>query len=80
LSEGSHKAQAFQESYETYRPYIETRSLETVANIVICLIHQTSFLLARQTKQLEEAFLAEGGLRERMTRARLEHRSGQAGS
>jgi four helix bundle suffix protein len=45
-----------------------------VANIVICLIHQATYLLDRQLKQLEQAFLEEGGLRERMTRARLEAR------
>jgi four helix bundle suffix protein len=45
-----------------------------VANIIICLIHQTNFLLDRQIRQLEQAFLKEGGLRERMTRARLGER------
>ncbi len=63
-----------QGSYETYRPYIETRPPEVVANIIICLIHQTNYLLDRLLKQLEQAFLKEGGLRERMTRARLEAR------
>jgi four helix bundle suffix protein len=45
-----------------------------VANIIICLIHQANYLLDRQLKQLEAAFLKEGGLRERMTLARLESR------
>ena len=62
-------------SYESYRTYIETRPPEVVANIMICLIHQTNYLLDQQLRQLEKAFLAEGGLRERMTRARLSHRS-----
>src|SRR5574341_1665568 len=31
-------------SYETYRTYFETRPPETVANIIICLIHQTNYL------------------------------------
>ncbi len=62
------------ESYEPYRTIIETRPPEVVANIVICLIHQASYLLDRQITQLEQAFLKEGGLRERMTRARLEAR------
>jgi four helix bundle suffix protein len=64
------------ESYEISRTYIENRTAGTVANIVICLIHQTNYLLDRQLRQLEKAFLAEGGLRERMTQARL--RSGAA--
>ena len=64
-------------TYETYRTYVETKPPEVVANILICLIHQTNFLLDRQIRQLEKAFLAEGGLRERMTRARLEERGKQ---
>jgi four helix bundle suffix protein len=62
-------------SYESYRTYIETRPAPIVANILICLIHQTNYLLDQQLRALEKAFLAEGGLRERMTRARLSQRS-----
>ena len=65
------------ESYEFYRSYIETRSAEVVANILICLIHQANYLLDQQLKQLEQEFLQAGGLRERMTRARLAVRSRQ---
>jgi len=61
-------------SYETYRTYIESRPAGVVANIVVCLIHQTNYLLDQQIRQLEQAFLKEGGLREPMTRARLEER------
>jgi four helix bundle suffix protein len=64
-------------SYESYRTYIETRPPEVVANILICLIHQANYLLDQLIRQLEQAFLAEGGLRERMTRARLQQRSKQ---
>ena len=59
------------ESYESYRSFIETRPAEVVANILICLIHQANYLLDQQLKKLEQAFLQDGGLRERMTRARL---------
>lgn len=61
-------------SYETYRTYIESRPPEVVANIIICLIHQANYLLDQQIRQLEQAFIKEGGLRERMTRARLDER------
>ena len=61
-------------SYESYRTYIETRPAPVVANILICLIHQTNYLLDQQLRQLEQAFLKKGGLRERMTRARLRSR------
>jgi four helix bundle suffix protein len=60
-----------EESYESYRSFIETRSAETVSNILICLIHQANFLLDQQLRKLEQEFLQAGGLRERMTRARL---------
>jgi four helix bundle suffix protein len=58
-------------------PYLElakTRSDEVVANMTICLIHQTTYLLRKQLEHLGERFLKEGGLRERMTRMRLEER------
>ena len=62
-------------SYESYKTYIETRSPEVVANIIICLIHQTNYLLDQQLRRLEKDFLGEGGLRERTTRARLAARA-----
>lgn len=61
-------------NYETFREYVETRTGEVVANIARCLIHQASFLLDRQIQRLERDFLKEGGVRERMTRARIESR------
>jgi four helix bundle suffix protein len=66
-------------SYEAYRPYLETRPPEVVANILICVIHQANYLLDRLLKRLEQDFLNEGGLRERMTRARLQARAQQGG-
>lgn len=62
------------ESYETYRGFMDTRPPEVIANIALCLIHQANYLLDRQIRNLEKSFLQKGGLRERMTRARLEHR------
>lgn len=61
-------------TYETYKTYVETRPAEVVANIAICLIHQANYLLDQQLRRLEQDFLKQGGLRERMTRARLESR------
>ena len=61
-------------SYKTYRTYLETRPPE-VANTLICLIHQTNYLLDQLLRQLEQAFVQEGGLRERMTRARITQRA-----
>lgn len=61
-------------SYMTYRTYVEQSTPETAANTIICLIHQTNYLLDRQLRQLEEAFVKQGGLRERMYQARQKER------
>jgi len=64
-------------SWDTYREFLETRPGHVVANIIISLIHQTNYLLDQQIRRLEKDFLNEGGLRERMTRARLASRTQQ---
>jgi four helix bundle suffix protein len=64
-------------AYETYETYIDTRPAKVVANILICVIHQANYLLDRLIRKLEKDFLAEGGLRERMTQARLATRAKQ---
>jgi four helix bundle suffix protein len=67
-------------TYETYREFCETRPADVVANIAICLIHQANYLLDNQNRRLEQDFLNEGGLRERMTQARLKVRDRQRNS
>ena len=62
------------ERYETYRVFCETRSAEVVANIALCLIHQATYLLDHQIMRLESDFVKTGGIRERMTKARLDWR------
>lgn len=64
-------------TYEAYREFVDTRSAEVVANIAICLIHQANYLLDQQIRRLEKDFLKDGGLRERMTKARLQAREQQ---
>lgn len=61
-------------TYETFRKGIENPDPVVAANVIIGLIQVASYLLGRQLRQLEKAFVEEGGLRERMTRARLEGR------
>jgi len=61
-------------TYAQYQEFCETRPAEVVANIAICLIHQTNYLLDQQIRRLERDFLNDGGFRERMTRARLQQR------
>ena len=56
-------------------PYrIRTADAETAANTLICLVNQASYLLARQLRSLEQAFLAEGGITERLYRERQSRR------
>lgn len=62
-------------TYQTYREFCETRPAEVVANIALCLIHQTNYLLDQQIRRLEKDFVKQGGLRERMTKARLNYRN-----
>lgn len=64
-------------SFEIFREVVETRPPDVVANLAICLIHQANYLLDQQLKALEKSFLKDGGLRERMTRARLQARDQQ---
>jgi len=68
------------QTYELYREIFETRPPEVVANIAICLINQANYLIDRQIARLEKDFLEQGGLRERMTRARLEQRAKEDGT
>jgi four helix bundle suffix protein len=64
-------------TYETFQKGIEHSEPAICANVIIGLIRVSSVLLDRQIRQLEQAFIKEGGLRERMTRARLDERDKQ---
>lgn len=61
-------------NYETFRRGIEHPDPAICTNVIIGLIKLTHFLLDRQIKSLEMAFLKEGGLRERMAAARRQAR------
>ena len=58
-------------TYATYQKAIENEEPEICANSMICLINIVSYLLAQQIKSLEMAFMNEGGLKERMAKARI---------
>ncbi|WP_416438687.1 four helix bundle suffix domain-containing protein [Phnomibacter sp. MR] len=62
-------------TYDTFKKGIEHENLEISANVLIGLIKVVSYLLNNQIKALEAAFIKEGGLRERMTKARIEQRN-----
>lgn len=62
-------------TYETFVKAIEHENPEICANTMITLIQICNYLLKQQIKQLEIAFVKEGGLRERMTKARVDERN-----
>jgi len=64
-------------NYETFRSAVEHEDPAISANAILGLTKVAYALLTRQIKQLEAAFVEEGGLRERMTRARLDERDRQ---
>ena len=64
-------------NYETFKKGIEHPDPLIAANVMIGLIKLTCYLLDQQLRRLEQDFLKEGGLRERMTRARLAERAKQ---
>jgi four helix bundle suffix protein len=64
-------------NYETFRKAVENPAPEIRANAMIGLIKVTNYLLDQQLRRLEKDFLTHGGLRENMTRARLEQRQEQ---
>ncbi len=63
-------------SYDTFKKGIENDDPAIAANVLIGLIKLTNYLLDQQIRHLEQAFIQEGGLSERMTRARLDERDG----
>ena len=66
-------------SYLTYKAYIEASPHEVAANTMICLIHQTNYLLDQQLRALEKEFLEDGGFTERLYRTRSQMRKGGDG-
>jgi four helix bundle suffix protein len=64
-------------SYATFQKAIEHPDPAIAANVMIGLIKLTNYLLDHQLRRLEQDFLKHGGLRERMTRARLATRKQQ---
>ena len=65
-----HLAYQSNRTYSTYSSYIEEAKPDIAANTVICLIHQANYLLDQQLRQLEKAFLNDGGFTERLYHAR----------
>ena len=62
-----------------YTAQLPERSDEVIANLAITLIHQADVLLAGYLERIKHDFLENGGIREQMTRARLDYRRQEGG-
>lgn len=60
---------------EFYRAKIQTRSDEVICNLAITLIHQTDVFLRRLIDRCKADFVQNGGIREEMSRARINYRN-----
>ncbi len=58
-------------------PWLEHRDPVVVANALIVLVQRALSLLGKQLQSLEASFLEKGGIREKMTRARVLARDGE---
>ena len=58
-----------------YAKWLEYDDPFVRANALICLIHQTNYLLDQQIAALEKQFIEEGGYSEQLASKRLKHRS-----
>ena len=62
-----------------YMQLVQTRSAEIIANMMVCMLKQTDYLLAKLLQKMEKQFLADGGFRERMTGMRVKEREKRVG-
>lgn len=57
-----------------YSPWLDHADPAVRANALICLIHQTNYLLDQQIRALEAQFVEGGGYSEQLAAARIAHR------
>ena len=63
--------------YNDYQPVLKKMNDEELANMAICLCHQIDKAMTTYIERKDREFTTEGGIRERMTAARLEQRATQ---
>lgn len=63
--------------WEDYQPLTARMNDEELANMAICLCHQVDRAMAKYMERKDREFTTEGGIRERMTAARLGQRETQ---
>lgn len=74
LSDQSDPSDSQATPYSYYKAYVEDKGGTNAANTVICLIHQTNYLLDQLLRALEKEFVEEGGFTEKLYRARTARR------
>ena len=63
--------------YSDYSPFVEKMSDEEMANMALTLCHQTDKMMCAYIEHLESRFVKEGGIKERMHKARTGYREAQ---
>ena len=63
--------------WDDYQPLTARMTDEELANMAICLCHQVDKAMAKYIERKDREFTTEGGIRERMTAARLGQRETQ---
>ena len=66
-----------QNDYEAYAPLVAKMNDEEYANLMLTLCHQTDKMMCAYLSKLEERFVTEGGIKERMYAARTGYRQAQ---
>ncbi|HAD05508.1 MAG TPA: four helix bundle protein [Desulfuromonas sp.] len=75
-SDQSDQSDVFDEPLCSALRALKTVPAEVAANIMLCLSHQATFLLARQMERLESDFVEKGGFTERLYKTRSDQRGG----
>lgn len=74
---GMHEFFRDHSKYEDYKDLLPKMNDEEMANMAICLCHQVDAALNKYIERKDREFTTEGGIRERMTAARLGQRETQ---
>ena len=61
--------------WEDYEPYVNKWNDEEIANICLTLCHMVDKMMMTYQEKLEKDFVTQGGIRERMTAARMKYRT-----
>jgi four helix bundle suffix protein len=63
--------------FKDYEPFVGKMDAEEMCNLLITLCHQTDKMMCAYIERLEQRFITEGGIKERMYAARTGYRQEQ---